>query len=58
MTKIVHKFIDLVKKIGDRGFLVIAISISGVFDLMWFCKLCEFNEVVRFFFAKLIKNVN
>ena len=57
MTKIVHKFIDLVKKIGDRGSLVIAISISVVFD-MRFCKLCEFNEVVRFFFAKLIKNVN
>ena len=45
MTKIVHKFIDLVKKIGDRGSLVIAISISVVFD-MRFCKLCEFNEVV------------
>jgi len=58
MTKIEHKFIDLVKKIGDRGSLVIAISISVVFDLMRFCKLCEFNEVVRFFFAKLIKNVN
>ena len=57
MTKIVLKFIDLVKKIGDRGSLVIAIS-SVVFDLMRFCKLCEFNEVVRFFFAKLIKNVN
>ena len=49
MTKIVHKFIDLVKKIGDRGSLVIAISISVVFDLMRFFKLCEFNEVVRFF---------
>ena len=50
MTKIGHKFIDPVKKIGDRGSLVIAISISVVFDLMRFCKLCEFNEAVRFFF--------
>ena len=55
MTKIEHKFIDLVKKIGDRGSLVIAIS-SVVFDLQGqplgfdtkYLALADRNMQVRF----------